>query len=75
MKKFLLTAIAATMTLFSYAENISLLSPDGNIKVTVSVDEDVTWSLAIGSENALDNGKIALYTTTAHLAKCLSSSL
>jgi hypothetical protein len=55
MKKIILTAIAATMTLLASAENINLLSPDGNIKVTVSVDEDVTWSLAIGGENALDN--------------------
>ena len=63
MKKFLLTAIAAIMTLSAFAENISLLSPDGKIKVTVSVDEDVTWSLAIDGQNALDNGKIAMYTT------------
>ena len=63
MKRILLTAIAVIMTLSAYAENISLLSPDGNIKVTVSVDEDVTWSLAIGGQTALDNGKIAMYTT------------
>ena len=63
MKKILLTAIAVIMTLAAYAENISLLSPNGAIKVTVSVDEDVTWSLAIDGQNALDNGKIAMYTT------------
>ena len=63
MKKILLTAIAVIMTLSAYAENISLLSPNGDIKVTVSVDEDVTWSLAIDGQNALDNGKIAMYTT------------
>lgn len=63
MKKFILTAIAATISLLTYAENIQLHSPDGNIKVTVSVDEDVTWSLAIGDETALDNGKIAMYTS------------
>ena len=63
MKKILLTAIAIIMTLAAYAENISLLSPNGAIKVTVSVDEDVTWSLAIDGQNALDNGKIAMYTT------------
>ena len=63
MKKNLLTAIAVIMTLAAYAENISLLSPNGAIKVTVSVDEDVTWSLAIDGQNALDNGKIAMYTT------------
>ena len=58
-----MTAIAVIMTLSAYAENISLLSPNGDIKVTVSVDEDVTWSLAIDGQNALDNGKIAMYTT------------
>ena len=63
MKRILLTAIAVIMTLSAYAENISLLSPNGDIKVTVSVDEDVTWSLAIDGQNALYNGKIAMYTT------------
>ena len=63
MKKIILTAIAATLTLLAYGENIKLQSPDGNIKVTVSVDEDVTWSLAIGDETALDNGRIAMHTS------------
>ena len=58
-----MTAIAVIMTLSAYAEKITLLSPGGNIKVTVSVDEDVTWSLAIDGQNALNNGKIAMYTT------------
>ena len=75
MKKIILTAIAATLTLLAYGENIKLQSPDGNIKVTVSVDEDVTWSLAIGDETALDNGRIAMHTSKGTFGEMPSLSL
>ena len=47
MKKLILTLIATVWALCSYAEDITLLSPEGHIKVTVAIDEDVTWSVSI----------------------------
>lgn len=69
MKKFILTLIAIVWAICSYAENITLLSPEGQIKVTVAVDEDITWSVSIDGETALDNGQIALYTTEGVLGE------
>lgn len=69
MKKLIITAICVIWTLCAYAENITLLSPDGNIQVSVSVSDDIRWSLSIAGETALDEGQIALYTTNGVLGE------
>lgn len=69
MKKIIFAIICVIWTLCAYAENIALLSPGGNIQVSVSVGDDVRWSLSIAGETALDESQIALYTTNGILGE------
>lgn len=66
MKKIIRTALFVACTLLtqiSFAKDYTLFSPNSNVKVIVSVNNNITWAISRNNENVLQPSPLAMYFT------------
>ncbi|KQR72190.1 glycoside hydrolase family 97 protein [Pedobacter sp. Leaf176] len=62
MNKFVLLFFAATLVFCNrvIGKQVNVLSPDGKIKISINIGENITWGINYNSENILNQSQIAL---------------
>jgi alpha-glucosidase len=60
MKKFLTFFVLLFFTFFSISQSFELKSPDSKITVTVSIDDNISWTCSLQNINVIDRTEIGL---------------
>ena len=64
MRKTLFLSIFLTSSVFTQADDVTVLSPDSNLQVTISTnDGDVTYAATLGGLQVLEKSSLGLKTS------------
>jgi alpha-glucosidase len=69
MKKNIIGLLIICISLMGFAQEETLTSPDGNIKVKISLNDSLTYSVFLGNEIIFENNSLGLKLKNVNLGK------